>query len=265
MTSSTGRPVRSATPITSGACISSGVSACAQATSRGAPASSKRSATRARCSRQSTSPISGSTATSCANGASAAAIRVLQPARAGVGEVPARGGLDEPVDAGHQLRRDLARDVAAEALDLVPARVRADHLARDPERADDVGDLGPALRGELGDERRPERVHDLVGVDHRDQLAPQRVLARAGGRSARRRGRGSTRAGRARATGPRRSRRRAGRGRSGAWRTRAGARAPGARARGRPGAAPPSPRPSAAPRRRGRAARSPSSAAIRSS
>jgi hypothetical protein len=91
-------------------------------------------------------------------------------------EVPACGRLDEAVDADHQLRHDIAVDRAREALHRVPARVRAGDLARDAEGARDVGRLGAALGRQLRRERRAERVHDHVGVDHRDQLAPQRML-----------------------------------------------------------------------------------------
>ena len=76
----------------------------------------------------------------------------------------------------HELVGDGAVDAARQLLDRVPAGVRAGHLARDAERADDVGGVGAALRRELGHERRPERVGDEVGVHGGDQLAPQRVL-----------------------------------------------------------------------------------------
>ena len=48
--------------------------------------------------------------------------------------------------------------------------------ARCGRRATTSAGARAALGDELGDERRPERVDDEVGVDGRDQLAPQRVL-----------------------------------------------------------------------------------------
>ena len=94
---------------------------------------------------------------------------------------------------------------ALEALDDLPARVGAGDLAGDPEGAHDVGRLGAALGDELRDERRPERVDDRVGVDHADQLAPQRVLVEQVAEALDHGGREVARAGRAPATARRRS------------------------------------------------------------
>ena len=88
-------------------------------------------------------------------------------------------------------------------LDRLPVGLRADDLAGDPVGPHDLGGPGAALGHELGDEHRPERVDDEVGVDRREQLAPQRVLRPAARRSARPPAAGSSRAGRARATGRR--------------------------------------------------------------
>ena len=64
-----------------------------------------------------------------------------------------------------------------EPLDRLPARDGIDEVARGEVRAHDVGRLRAELGHEAADERRPERVDDVVGDDRRDELTPQRVLA----------------------------------------------------------------------------------------
>ena len=88
-----------------------------------------------------------------------------------------------------------------ERLDRLPVGLGAGHLACDPVGADDLGGRGAALGHELGDEDGAERVDDEVGVDGRDQLAPQRVLGQQVAEALDHGAAGSRRAGRARATG----------------------------------------------------------------
>ena len=109
-----------------------------------------------RCSRHSSCPISGSTATSRANGASAAAIRASIRA-----PVSSRYQRAPPPPAGRRPSSAPSTRVARRsrrAPRRVPAGVRARDLARDPVRAHDIGGLRPTLGGELGDEVGPERV-----------------------------------------------------------------------------------------------------------
>ena len=102
---------------------------------------------------------------------------LLEPVAAVVVEVPARGRLHEPVDAEHQLGDDAPVGAARQALDGVPARAGAGDLARDPvgarrRRPASAPRSAASWETNVG----PSELTTDVRVDHRDQLAPQRML-----------------------------------------------------------------------------------------
>ena len=175
-TSSTRRSVAAATAVTAGAWTSPGRSAWAVASSSGTPPPASRSATSRRAPWSSSPPSVGAAASSRRKPSRPASIVEPRSPDVALGEVPARDRVDEPVDAAHQLRLDLGLDLALEVLDRLPVGLRAHHLARDPVRPHHLGGPRAALGDELGDEHRAERVDHEVGVDRREQLAPQRVL-----------------------------------------------------------------------------------------
>jgi hypothetical protein len=79
--------------------------------------------------------------------------RIGQALPRGLDEVPPRGGLHEPVNAGQEVGLHDGIDHAVQLLDLVPPGDGSGHIARDPEGADHVAGVDP----DLGDHPRDER------------------------------------------------------------------------------------------------------------
>ena len=73
---------------------------------------------------------------------------------------------------------------ALEALDDLPARVRAGHLARDPEGAHDVGRLGAALGHSWETNVGPSALTTALALTMQISCAAQRVLGQQVRRSA---------------------------------------------------------------------------------
>ena len=110
--------------------------------------------------------------------------RLAHPLPLGSHQVPARGGLHQPVHAAHQLALQFRIDLAVERLDVGPPFDRARHVPRDPERPHHVGRAGARLGHHPRDERDPLRVHDVVRGDRRDRARASADGPRSGGRIA---------------------------------------------------------------------------------
>ena len=166
-----------ATEMMSGPCTSSSWNACRRASSSGTPSAMRRAASRSRCSRHASGPICSITDDSSRNVGPRLLDRLAEPQAGRADEVPARGRLDEPVDAVISSFWISGSILPSRDSIVVPSRHRADDVARDPERSHDLRRGRPRLRDEPRHERDSLGVDDVVRHDRRDQLAPQRMLA----------------------------------------------------------------------------------------